>query len=121
MQKLLTHIYDDISKEKEIEVTLVKSVGSKIFETLMKNFKKPPSIILKLRGLGYFYMKRNKLTSYLERKKDFEEKAKEYKLTEEEIKEKVRTIELLKKRMEEYDKFIEKKILIRSLRNKEKK
>ena len=65
MQTVINTIYKQVSVSSEKSLEIVKSVGDKVFESLLKNFKKPPSLILKLRGLGYFYMRKNKLEEIL--------------------------------------------------------
>lgn len=120
MQKVIKTVYKEVSISLEKPVEVIKSVGDKVFESLLKNFKKPPSLILKIRGLGYFYMRKNKLENTLSGLEKTFNRIKEgnhlvYE-TPEFIEERRKLQSLLQERQTEYFKFLDKKKLIKELR-----
>lgn len=120
MQTVITKVYNEVAVENELDATIVKSIGDKCFQTLLKNFKRPPSLILKMRGLGYFYMRKNKLNEFLIRMDNSEERYKNENFLIHETPVFIEARKELKKvlldRQVEYQRFTEKKQIIKTLR-----
>lgn len=120
MQTIIAKIYNEVALENELDLNIVKSIGDTCFQNLLKNFKKPPSLILKMRGLGYFYMRKNKLNEFVNRLDNSEERYKKEEFLIYEtpvfIEHRKELKKVLLDRQVEYQKFIEKKQIIKSLR-----
>lgn len=123
MQIVLNTIYQRIAESKNQEVALIKSVGDSVFKELLHNFKYPPSLILKVKGIGSFYLRNKKLTEYLRLREDFyfnpnNEKALDAKEKDLERfnEKKVRYLNLLNREID-YLGYLEKKAEIRKIRN----
>lgn len=120
MQTVISKIYNEVALENELDPNIVKSVGDKCFQHLLKNFKKPLSLILKMRGLGYFYMRKNKLNEFLIKLDTSEERYNKEEFLQYEtpvfIEHRKELKQVLLDRQLEYGRFIEKKQIIKSLR-----
>lgn len=120
MQTVLSTVYKNVSESSQTDLNIVKSVGDQVFQSLLNNFKKPPSLILKVRGLGYFYMRKNKLLETLEKMKVTEDRVEAGNLTSYEtpeyLEERKKLKELLQKREQDYIRFLDKKKKIKELR-----
>ena len=120
MQTVISKIYNEVAVENELDLNVVKSVGDKCFQNLLKNFKKPLSLILKMRGLGYFYMRKNKLNEFLITLDNNEERFKKEDFLIHEssvfIEQRKELKQVLLERQLEYGRFIEKKQIIKNLR-----
>lgn len=120
MQTVISKIYNEVALESELDPTIVKSIGDKCFQNLLKNFKKPLSLILKMRGLGYFYMRKNKLNEFLIKLDNSEERYNKEEFLQYEtpvfIEHRKELKQVLLDRQLEYGRFIEKKQIIKSLR-----
>ncbi len=124
MQMTLNAIYESIAKEKNQEYALVKSVGDCVFKQLLASFKTPQSLILKVRGIGQFYLRHQKLQEYIEQRRDFyfnpenEKSIDSRKHDEEDFYKRKERFENLILRLDDYQRYLEKKREIRLIRNK---
>jgi hypothetical protein len=99
---------------------LYKDICSTVFTSLNKNFRKPPSLILKLKGIGMWYLRRQRMRIILEHfPPDFEK-------TEEDFESKFGAIEhnnrielftIFKERLLDYDKYVEERDAVRKIRH----
>lgn len=121
MQTTVKQVYKKVAESILYSEEIVKSIGDQVFETLLENFRTPPSLIIKVRGLGYFYMRKNKLEDQIKNVETILAKAsnEEYKSSEipELLEKKIKLKELLLERQKEYNQFLEKKNIIKKLRN----
>ena len=121
MQTTVKQVYKKVSENLTFSEEIVKSIGDKVFETLLSNFKTPQSLIIKVRGLGYFYMRKNKLEDQIKNVNAILAKVsnEEHQLyeTPEYFEKKTKLRDLLLERQKEYNKFLEKKNIIKKLRN----
>lgn len=61
MQYTHSELYEEVSVKNDIPLHEVKFVGDIVFNAINKNLKEPSSIILKIRHIGKFFMRKNKL------------------------------------------------------------
>lgn len=118
-------LYRELEEEGVLSFKEAKSVGDAVFSALLKNIKKPPALILKVKGLGDFFLRRKKLSDqYLKLDAlfntdnllpDILEKEKKY---PGHIAERRATIDLIAQRLEEYERYVDKKLSIRRIREK---
>lgn len=116
-------LYKELENDGLLSYKEAKDVGDAVFSALLKSFKKPSSLIIKVRGLGDFFLRKKKLTEYYGKmNKIFNQdeltdiiKARDIQVPGY-IQEKRDMIELMKNRLVEYDKFIEKKLNARKER-----
>ncbi len=124
MQALLNHIYKSVSTKSNKDYDLVKSVGDAVFKSLLHNIKHPSSLILKVKGIGSFYMRHKKLRFHMESYRDFytnpeNEKQKNAIIqNEEEFLLKQKQYLNLFNRVEDYKRYVAKKKMIKEIRNK---
>ena len=124
MQRVINDVYKTVSEDVNKSYDLVKSVGDSVFANLLANIKKPEKLILKVRGLGSFYLRKAKLASYIESYRRFYTDP-TYERTQLAIAESLETYENKQKqyqnfceRMEDYERYVAKKKDIREIRNK---
>lgn len=124
MQALLNHIYKSVSIRSGKDYDLVKSVGDAVFKSLLYNIKHPSSLILKVKGIGSFYMRHKKLLLHIESYRDFytnpeNEKQKNAIIqNEEQFFLKQKQYLNLFNRVEDYKRYVAKKKIIREIRSK---
>lgn len=124
MQITLNSIYEELAKERNQEYALIKNVGDTVFKSLLKNFKEPPTIILKVKGIGQFYLRHQRLINDLESRRDFyynEENEKAIEVKKENLEdflERKRKYKNFVDRLTDYATYIERKKEIREIRNK---
>lgn len=97
MQYTSKEIYKEVSLENNIDLDKVKLVGNAIFQDINKRMKSPTSIILRIKGLGYFFLRNIKMKKFLE----LEKKKLEFKNEA--------LIPILEDRLKDYERYIEKK------------
>jgi len=61
MQTSQQDIYLELSKEKEINEQVYKDIGSFVFRETAKMLKEPTSLILKLKGIGSWHLRKKRL------------------------------------------------------------
>ena len=61
MQTSQQDIYLELSKEKEINEQVYKDIGSFVFRETAKMLKEPISLILKLKGIGSWHLRKKRL------------------------------------------------------------
>jgi nucleoid DNA-binding protein len=61
MQYTHVELYNDVSVKNDIPLHKVKFVGDIVFNAINKNLKEPDSIILKIKHIGKFFMRKNRL------------------------------------------------------------
>jgi hypothetical protein len=111
MQYTSIELYSETSIKNDIPLHKVKFVGDIVFNAINNNLKEPESIILKIKNIGKFYMRKNKLDSeigYLQKllKSDQADKLKHE-----------RKLSILLKRQEEYNEYLEEKKKIKKIRH----
>ncbi len=105
MQKTCNDIYSQVAQKYSLDTDMVKFVGDSVFAEVNIKLRKPSSLIIKIRHLGSFFMRRNNLLKYVARN--------EVKELEEQIR---YDLELFKERVREYEKYIEKRDKLRKKR-----
>jgi hypothetical protein len=109
MQYTSNELYNEVSCENNIPLHKVKFVGDIIFNAINTNLKEPQAIILKIKNIGKFYMRKNKLDSEVEYLKGELEK-------EENPKQRDKLNNLLLRQVE-YNKYLEDKQNIKRIRH----
>lgn len=71
MQSELKHIYSKVSKEKNISEDLLKAIGSSVFRETLENIENPKNILLKLKGIGRWYLRNTQMTRKIEYLDDY--------------------------------------------------
>jgi hypothetical protein len=61
MQSEAKHIYNITSRRTGVDEQVYKDIGSFVFDTVHSCLSKPKSLILKLKGLGFWYLKRKRM------------------------------------------------------------
>lgn len=106
MQHTSNELYSDTSIENNIPLHKVKFVGDIIFNEINNSLKEPKAIILKIKNIGKFYMRKNKLDSEIDYLlKNNEDNVHSYK------------INILLERQKEYEKYLEEKQKIKKIRH----
>lgn len=112
MQYTSVELYNETSIKNDIPLHKVKFVGDIVFNAINKNINEPEAIILKIKNIGKFYMRKNKLDGeigYIKtllEKEDLENREKYSK-----------RLLILQKRQEEYDEYLEEKKKIKKIRH----
>jgi len=96
-------------KTKKSEV-IYKDVGNFIFKSLSVNMRKPPSLILKLKGVGFWYLRRQRMTIHMDRI-DVDQNSLNYE-------EKKVLADVFEARLKEYDQYIKERNDLRNERYK---
>jgi hypothetical protein len=104
MQYTSKEIYQEVSIENDIAFEKVKLVGDVIFNELNSLMKAPPSLIIKIRNIGCFFLKKQKTKRFIQ----LEERKNEY--TDRDL------LNILEERMKDYDRYSEKKQIIQKIR-----
>lgn len=104
MQYNSKEIYKEVSEENNISLASVKVVGDTVFLNINKRMKSPSSIILRIKGLGFFFLRNLKMQKFLEYEKNKGESG------DKEL------INILEARVEDYKRYLEKKKQIKQYR-----
>lgn len=107
MQYTSVELYNDTSIKNDIPLHKVKFVGDIVFNAINKNLNHPEAIILKIKNIGKFYMRKNKLDSeigYLEGLSERDEKQN-------------KKLAILKERLVDYNEYLEEKKKIKKIRH----
>ena len=65
MQVTSKELYKEIAENTKRELSLVKSIGDAVFQELSSFFRNPNALICKLKGVGFWYMRKKKLNEYI--------------------------------------------------------
>lgn len=100
---------------------LYKDVGNFVFAELASMLRKPKSLIIKLRGVGFWFLRRKRLFGVLKMypadwEKKQEEFSSEYAFLKNENKKEIHS--LFMERLKEYEEYASEKTKIRQERNK---
>lgn len=124
MQRVINDVYKKVGEDTNKSYDLIKSVGDSVFKNLLANIKKPECLILKVKGLGSFYLRKAKLAAYIESYRRFYTDP-TYERTQLAIQESPETYENKQKqyfnfceRLKDYDRYLDKKKIIKEIRNK---
>lgn len=121
MQSDYKDIYKQTAKRTSKNETLYKDVGNFVFTELYNMMRRPNSLIIKLKGIGFWFLRRKRLFGALERfPANYEKKQEDYKnplkyLNNENKKE---VHALFRERLKDYEEYVEIKREIRIERNK---
>ena len=121
MQSDYKEIYKITSKRTGKDELLYKDIGNFVFTELYSMFRKPNSLIIKLKGIGSWFLRRKRLQGVIDMyPADYEKKQEdfhsEFSFLKNENKKELHTI--FKARLKEYDEYIELKQEVRKERNK---
>lgn len=92
--------------------SLYKELGTCVFSCLYKHLRRPKSLITKLKGVGTWYLRRERIRILLEVfPPDFEKKPEDFKhpLSLVEHENKLEIFKIFTERMKEYDEYIEQR------------
>lgn len=121
MQSDINNIYKLTSLRTGKDEKIYKDIGRYVFGELASNIRKPKSLIIRLRGLGTFYLRKRRMEVALEHfPPDWETE-----LTEENhsignvINENKKNMHnIFKERLKDYDRFLEFRNSLRTIRRK---
>lgn len=124
MQSDCKEIYKLTAKRTGKSEDLYKDVGNSVFTELYNMFRKPNSLITKLKGIGFWFLRRKRLYGAVERfpanyEKTAEDYGTEFSFVRNENKKEIH--ELFKERLKDYHEYVEMKRQIRIERNKTQK
>lgn len=117
MQSEMKHVYKTLSEETGKNEELYKDIGSFVFKEMSKMLKEPSSLILKLKGVGTWHLRKSRLEIFVG---EFTEPTHdEYtcQQTLDEWVEKRKRYNNFVQRLKEYDKYLEVKKEIREKRH----
>lgn len=121
MQSDIKQIYKLTSARTGKQEDLYKEVGNFVQQEIYDQLKRPKSLILKVKGLGYWYLRKKKIEDFIRMYppyydiQGFDDFESEAALKKFENKQELYL--LLKERLLDYKKFLEKKEIIKKLRN----
>lgn len=104
MQYTSKEIYKEVSEENNIPLNKVKLIGDIVFDELSKKIKSPNKIIIKIKGLGSFFLRKRKLENFIQSENTKGE------LTD------FKLVETLEARLKEYEIYVQKKQKMQKLR-----
>lgn len=110
MQSDYKTIYKMTAERTGKSEQMYKDLGNFVFAQLYKNFRNPKSIIIKLKGIGFWYLRKKRLEILLTRYAYDPEKGSPFEDEEQ-------TQEVMKLRLEDYKRYTEDKAEIRKKRN----
>lgn len=119
MQSDNNEIYRLTAERTKEDQDLYKDIGNYIFKSLYNNMKNPKSIILKLKGLGYWYLRKTRI-EFIVKKEYTKPKQKEGffgDLAIDEYNNKIRLQNVFKERLVEYEEYVRIKKEVKKLRN----
>lgn len=71
MQADIKTIAKKLSKEKGIDYDLLKAVGDTVFKYTGEVLKKPPNLIINLKGIGKWYLRKQQMERKIEYLEDY--------------------------------------------------
>lgn len=99
---------------------LYKEIGKAVFQELYNNIRRPKKLIVKLKGVGTWYLRRSRIEKTVDLfPPDFENKPEEtdYFLKILAYENKIEIYNLFKERIEDYKRYIDQRQKIRTIRN----
>ena len=120
MQVQNNDLYSRIAFQHNIDINKVKFVGDTVFSNLASNMKRPESLILKIKYLGSFFLRKKKVDNEIRLLKTKIDKPNYFHIKGG-IDELKSLLSILEKRREEYDKYISKKGEIKKIRHANQK
>ena len=115
MQSDYHQIYKLTAERTGKSESIYKDIGNLVFKSLSDNMKRPKKLIFKLKGIGYWYLRRNRIIATIEMfPPDSDKQSNE---TPNLSFDKVEIHALFKERIKDYDKYVEQKSEIRKKRN----
>lgn len=121
MQSDYKQIYKMTSERTKVDEQVYKDIGNFVFATLNGLLRRPPSLILKLRGVGMWHLRKKRMKIIhdifppdFDRKP--EEFTSEYGIMKYENKKEIHA--LFKARLEDYDKYLAERDAVREIRRK---
>ena len=119
MQATSNEIYSAVSLLTGVDQELVKAVGDTVFSSISSHMRQPTSLILKIKGLGSFILRKKKIVQEVER---IDRKiAFPYRVKFETDEEALERKRLLMERLEEYERYFEKRAFIKKIRHANQK
>lgn len=121
MQSDIKEIYRITSERTGKKEDIYKDIGNFVFTELYSMMKKPKSLIIKLKGVGFWFLRKKRLHLFMEKNSTtFNKKREDFSNNDEFLRnENQRELYLLfAERLKEYDEYIELKKEIRGKRNK---
>lgn len=122
MQATSKELYNKVALSMEKDPKLVKSVGDTVFYRLFMFFKFPDSIICKLKGIGFWYMRKKKLNEYIHRWDSYYTMDPEPVYSDEKVMKDYlsnkKQFNILIERQKQYEAYLIKKLEIREIRYK---
>lgn len=120
MQTDYKQIYKMAADKHGMPEQLYKDLGNFVFAELYAKLRKPPTLIMKLRGIGQWHLRRKRMKAILEifpldHERYEKEEFSKYTLFKYENKKEIH--EIFKKRLEDYDRYIELRDEIRKKRH----
>ncbi len=121
MQSNTKEIYKLTAERTGGEEQTYKDIGNFVFTALYRQLRRPNSLIIRLRGIGYWYLRRLRMQAMVDLFPP------NYELTREDFKEdyeylkienKREVYEIFQKRLVDYAEYIKEKKEIRDIRNK---
>lgn len=109
MQSNNKEIYEFTAERTKKSVDLYKTIGEHVFTSLYTNLRRPKSLIIKLKGVGSWYMRKRRMEIILEHyPPDFDKNPEEfiYPVQVAAYENRVETYNILKARMIEYEEYI---------------
>lgn len=119
MQTEQYELYRRVSEKHDIDYEKVKAVGLCVFKELYRQLHDPEKLIIKLKGVGYWYLRRQRMIMYNEVNPPNEL----FKNSEDEVKraiyaDAIRLRNILIARLEDYEKYLLVKETVNSERRK---
>lgn len=113
MQYTHSELYEEVNVKNDIPLHKVKFVGDVVFNSINKNLKEPDAIILKIKGIGKFFIRKTKLDKYI----DILNNRYIFAITEEDRELINKKILRLQERQIDYKSYLEEKQRIKKLRH----
>lgn len=121
MQSDYKEIYKMTAKRTGKDEFLYKDIGNFVFAELYSMFRKPKWLIIKLKGIGFWFLRRKRLYGVINMyppnfEKTEEDFTSQYSFLKNENKKAIYT--LFQERLKEYEEYVKDKKFIRTERNK---
>jgi hypothetical protein len=114
MQADSNYIYNKVSTDNQLDIDFVTAVGDFIQKEVANNLRSPESLIVKVKGLGNWHLRRMRLQSSFKNLSEYDQS----KIKSEEQKENLKLyLERMKARLEEYDIYLSEKAKKREIKN----
>lgn len=122
MQATSKELYKNVASSSGKDLSLIKSVGDAVFYKLFLFFRNPDSLICKLKGVGFWYMRKKNLNDYVKKHANYYSKEEERIFKDERDardyeRNKIQYFTLVDRQIQ-YASYLAKKAEIRLIRNK---